>query len=116
MSALRVLNLAFLGLLEISILAVFLQGVWTFYLARLRGIPSGVRHGEKARAKFIASYSVVSVLVLQVVNSANALDNWKILISLANLAMLFHLFFFNGWFHEVVKRAWNRWESRFEEF
>ena len=51
--------------MEGILLAITAYAVWKFYFRKLEGIPSGIRSGENSRMKFLASYGVVSVVVLQ---------------------------------------------------
>jgi len=110
------LDFALFCVMEGYLLALTVYAVWKFYFQKSEGIPSGVRSGEKSRMQFLASYGVASVVVLQLVNSVSVLHDCRTLISVLNLALLLHLFFFNGWFHERLKGLWSRWADRTETF
>jgi hypothetical protein len=116
MKSLAWLDLVLFFVMEGSLLALSGYAIWKFYFQKLKGIPSGVRSGEKSRTKFVISYGVASVVVLQLVNSVSMLRDCRTLISVLNLVLLLHLFFFNGWFHEALKRIWNSWENRTETY
>jgi hypothetical protein len=68
--------------------------------------------GELSRENFHLAYGLVSVLLLQVINVAEAGKGYKVLISIAGIGMLLYLFYFNGWMRNNVVRFVTRWRQR----
>lgn len=60
--------------------------------------PKKVTRGEESWKMFYLGFGIVSVVLMQVINSSEALKGFKTIISIVNLAMLVYLAFFNGWF------------------
>lgn len=81
-------------------------------LRRNNGISIQVKRGPESRRRFGIAYGFGSVLLLQVINSSAAFTGHKVLLSLANLAALFYLCFFSGWFRNKIVGWIGRWEKR----
>jgi hypothetical protein len=83
---------------------VFL-GLFIFAILRDRGwfvtkggLVTEVIRGEKSWNMFYLAIGIASVVMMQVINSADALKGYKTIISILNLGMLLYLAFFNSWF------------------
>mgnify|MGYP000671561869 CR=1 FL=1 len=57
-----------------------------------------VKRGEKSWGRLYTAYGFISVIILQVINTITVLDDYKTLISIANLLLLVYLFTCNSWF------------------
>ncbi len=84
---------------------VVFMGLFLFALLRECGwfgkkkeIEAVITRGEESWNKFYLAFGIVSVVLMQVINSVEALKGYKTIISIANLAMLVYLAFFNSWF------------------
>jgi len=64
---------------------------------------------------FTLSFGVNSIVLIQIINSADALHGYKTIISITNLLMLIYLIFFNGWFRNkligIIIRSQNKKEK-----
>jgi hypothetical protein len=111
-------DLALFALVECVVLSVSLYSIYRFYIhGRLfpnAGWPGTVKRAKRSWNSFPATYGIVSVLVLQIVNSVHGLESAKVLISVANLLVLLHLFLFNGWFKNASLGAWKKITEREE--
>lgn len=80
-----------------------------------RGIALRVKRGEKSWGHFNLAYGIASVLLLQVINMADALQGYKTIISLVDLLILTYLAFFNSWSRNaiigIISRSQEKWES-----
>ncbi len=61
-------------------------------------LESTVRRGEKSWNYFNLCFGISSVVLMQMINSSEALIGYKTIISVVNLAMLLYLSYFNSWF------------------
>lgn len=78
------------------------------------GATPSVKRGEKGWGYFPLAYGIASVVLLQVINVAEALEGYKTLISLLDLLILTYLVFFNSWFRNaiigIISRSQQKWE------
>jgi len=81
-------------------------------LRRNKGVDRQVKRGPESRRRFGVAYGFCSVLLLQVINSSAAFKGHKVLLSLGNLAALFYLCFFSGWFRNKIVGWISWWEER----
>lgn len=91
-------------LFEILLFIIFLYASAKEYrwFTKEASIYGAVKRGEKSWNHFYLAYGVASVVLLQVINSSEALKGYKIIISLINLFILFYLAFFNSWFRNKI--------------
>ncbi len=61
-----------------------------------------VARGKESWNYFYLVFGIVSVVLMQVINSSEALKGFKTIISIVNLAMLVYLAFYNGWFRNKI--------------
>jgi amino acid transporter len=63
-----------------------------------------VKRSKDTWQYFILAFSIVSIILMQIINSANILViyGYKTIISIVNLLMLIYLVFYNGWFRNKV--------------
>ncbi|MCK4392927.1 hypothetical protein KAX17_08475 [Candidatus Bipolaricaulota bacterium] len=117
-SLLAIADLALFALVECVVLVVFVYSIYRFYIHwRLfpnTGWPGTVKRGKSSWNSFLATYGIVSVLVLQTVGSVDALKSVKVLISFTHLLVLLHLFLFNAWFKNALLGAWRSITDREE--
>lgn len=115
---LPLVDLVLFCFIEALIFVLFVFSAYRFYIHRRlfpsKGIPGPIKRGEKSWNNFLLTYGIVSVLVLQVINSLDALQCCKVLVSVINLVILLHLFLFNGWFKNAVIGLWNKVTEREE--
>ncbi len=101
--AILAVELILAGLVFISLLQRF---------RRKKGSTVQVTRGPESRRSFGVAFGFGSVILLQVINSSAAFAGHKVFLSLANLAALFYLCFFNGWFRNKIVGWIGRWEER----
>ena len=83
---------------------VIFFGLFVFAVLRERGGTKKtgaiaiVKRGQESWNKLNLAFGLGSIVLMQVINSADALEGYKTIISTANLAMLVYLTFFNSWF------------------
>ncbi len=104
-------------LFELLFLVLFLYALAKEHglFTRKTGVVASVKRGEKSWNYFYLAYGIASVVLLQVINSAESLEGYKTIISLINLLMLSYLAFFNSWFRNKIvgfintsKQKWER--------
>jgi hypothetical protein len=64
-----------------------------------------VKRGAESREQFHLAYGLLSVIVLQVVNSAQALHDYKTVLSIADIAVVVYLAYFSGWMRNKIITA-----------
>ena len=67
-----------------------------------------IKRGEKGWDNFNLAYGIASIIVLQLINSTEALKGYKTIISLYNLMSTLYLFFYNGWFRNKITGLINK--------
>ena len=103
-------------LFEFLFFAVFLYAVAKErgWFTKHRGATLRVKRGEKSWGYFNLACGVASVVLLQVINVAEALQGYKTIISLVDLLILTYLAFFNSWFRNriigFIRRSQQKWE------
>ena len=68
------------------------------YFKRKGTIESTIVRGEQSWNYFNLCFGISSVVLMQIINSSEALIGYKTIISVVNLAMLLYLSYFNSWF------------------
>lgn len=97
-------------------------GVFLYAVARERGwftkrgrLTRRAKRGEKSWGYFNLAYGIASVVLLQIINVADALEGYKTLISLVDLVILTYLAFFNSWSRNaiigIISRSQQKWEQ-----
>ena len=66
------------------------------------GSSATVKRGEKSWGYFHVAYGVLAVVFVEVNSTTEAWKHYKTVVSLADLALLFYLCFFNGWFRNKL--------------
>jgi hypothetical protein len=61
-----------------------------------------VIRGEKSRNIYYLTFGIALIILLQVINSADALRKYKTIITIINLFMLVYLLFFNSWVRNKI--------------
>lgn len=87
-----VFELVFIGLFFFAFLK---ERGW---FVKKTGVHATVTRGKESWKNFYLAFGIVSVVLMQIINSSEALKGFKTIISIVNLAMLAYLAFFNGWF------------------
>lgn len=67
------------------------------FLRKQSNLKMSVKRGEKGWDNFPLAFGINSIVLMQIINSADALHGYKTIISITNLLMLIYLIFFNGW-------------------
>ncbi len=80
------------------------------------GVTAIVTRGEESWNKFYLAFGIVSVVLMQVINSADALKGYKTIISITNLAMLVYLVFFNSWFRNKTISLISKSQQKKEKY
>jgi len=97
-------------------------GVFLYAVARERGwftkrgrLARRAKRGEKSWGYFNLAYGIASVVLLQIINVADALEGYKTVISLVDLVILTYLAFFNSWSRNaiigIISRSQQKWEQ-----
>jgi len=73
-----------------------------------------VKHGPQSREYFHLAYGLASVIALQVVNAAHALEGYKTLLSLSDVAIILYLAYLSSWMRNKVINVVNWWQNREE--
>ena len=66
-----------------------------------------VQHGNESWGKFNLAYGVFALVILQTINTTEALKGYKTVVTALDLSLLFYLCFFNKWFRERTLRVIN---------
>jgi len=74
-----------------------------------------VKRGEKSWNYFYLAFGIISIILMQVINSSEALKGYKTFISLTNLLMLLYLAFFNSWFRNKIIGIINKSKTKEEQ-
>ena len=93
-----IFEIAFIGL---CIFAFLRERGW---FAKKSSVVATVKRGEESWKKFNLAFGIASVVLMQIINSANFLKGYKTIISIFDLSMLIYLAFFNSWFRN--KTIW----------
>ena len=93
-----------LGLFEVGLLTLFLYSIARVtFLRGAKGFttPEVIR-GPEGWNKLYLAYGLASALTVLVINVSEAGKHYKVIISLSSLAILCYLFFYNGWFRNLI--------------
>lgn len=85
---------------EISFLLLFFYAFW-----RGKGFSKnslGIIRGKESRNIYYLTFGIALIILLQVINSANALKKYKTIITIINLSILAYLLFFNSWIRNKI--------------
>ena len=66
-----------------------------------------VQHGNESWAKFNLAYGVIALVILEAINTTEALKGYKTVVTALDLSLLFYLCFFNRWFREWTLQVIN---------
>jgi len=89
---------------EISFLLLFFYAFLKekgFFKNKSRSKLSVIR-GKESWNNFYLAFGIASIILIQVINSANALRKYKMIISIINLIILVYLTFFNSWVRNKI--------------
>lgn len=91
-------------LFEVAFLLLF---IYAFFYEKASFKKKGnlkvdVKRSKDTWENFPLAFGIVSIVLMQIINSADALYGYKTFISIVNLLMLIYLSFFNGWFRNKV--------------
>lgn len=98
-------------LLGLCLYAVAKERRW---FARGRGATLSVKRGEISWGYLNLAYGIVSVVLLQVVIVAEALEGHKTIISLVDLVILAYLTFSNSWSRNAIIGIISRFRQKWE--
>jgi len=104
-----------LPLLECAVLVTLLIAIWKELSARLRrsGAHATVKRGEKSLSSLLSFFGM-SIIIISIVNSSEIIINYKVVISIANVAVITYLNFFNSYFRNKII-GWIMMIQQFEE-
>jgi len=93
--------------------AIFLLLVYAFvkdrgWFRRSTGLDRSVKRGAESWALFPAMFGLLALVVIEVNNTTEAWKGYKTITTLADLAALFYLCYFNGWFRNKTVGIFNR--------
>ena len=71
-----------------------------------------VIRGRKSRNIYSLTFGVALIILLQVINSADALRKYKTIITISNLSMLVILLFFNSWVRDKIIRCTTKLQKK----
>lgn len=93
-----------LGLFEVGLLTLFLYSIArvTFLRGAKDFATAEVIRGPESWNKLYLAYGLFSALTVLVINVSEAWKHYKVIISLFSLAILWYLFFYNGWFRNLI--------------
>lgn len=89
--------LIFLHLILLIIVLSAVQGS-----CRMKGDGASIKRGEKSWRYFYLFYSVLSVIMMQIISFSEIGKGYKIYIAVVDLLTLIYLAFFNGWFRNKI--------------
>jgi hypothetical protein len=67
------------------------------FLRKQSNLKMSIKRGEKGWEDLTLVFGIASIVLMQIINSADALHGYKTIISITNLFMLIVLVFYNGW-------------------
>lgn len=105
-------------LFEVSFVGLFVFAVLRergWFVRKTGGIAI-VKRGQESWNKFNLTFGIASVVLMQVINSTDALEGYKTIISITNLAMLLYLAFFNSWFRNKTIGIISKSQQKEERF
>jgi hypothetical protein len=93
-----------LGLFEVGLLTLLLYSIArvTFLRGAKNFATAEVIRGPESWNKLYLAYGLASALTVLVINVSEAGKHYKVIISLSSLAILCYLFFYNGWFRNLI--------------
>lgn len=72
------------------------------YLDKPTGAQATVIRGRTSWNYLNCAFGIITINILQIINSADDSVKFKVLMSLFDLAVMIRLFFFNGWFRNFA--------------
>lgn len=95
---------------------------WRKLTARWRRPRGGVRvsdsstlsalRGPESRQSFHLAYGLVSVVVLQLINTTEALQGYKTIVSILDLGVVVYLSYFSSWMRNKIVGWVGAWQRR----
>jgi len=86
----------------LAVLTALMAGDFAIFIGALLALPFFVHALVKREIKDSTRASIVSILILQIINVSESYVNYKVLISIIDLSILLYLFYFNGWFRNKI--------------
>lgn len=100
-------------LFEILFFSIFLYSIWKDKIWPKRSVVSSVTRGERSRKIILTSASAITTLVVSNVFLISTFPkDGKLLLYLVNLGVIMYLFFYSGWFTNMVIGWWIKLEQR----
>ena len=62
-------------------------------------------HDGQTLSHFVLAYGVISAAVIQAISAADMLAGFKLIVTIADLLVVFYLCFSNAWFRRIVAEA-----------
>lgn len=86
------------------------------FLRKQSNLKISIERGKENWRNFTLAFGIASIVLMQIINSADALHGYKTIISITNLFMLIYLVFLNGWFRNKVIGLIIRSQKKIEKF
>src|SRR3954463_11857781 len=71
-----------------------------------------VIRGPESQRQFHLAYGLLSVIVLQIINAAEALHGYKTILSILNVTVLVYLCYFSSWVKNKIVTLVLAWQRR----
>jgi hypothetical protein len=65
-------------------------------------IAMALTRGDESWKCFVFVYTTTALIFLELINTTKAVDDYKTIITIANMAMLLYLCFYNSWFRNQI--------------
>jgi len=102
-------DVVWFSLLELAILIVFLLAIFKDMVAKARigrpGLHASVKRGEKGLS-ILLSFWALSIIIIEIIVSSEAIANHKIVIGLVNVIILVYLNLFSAYFKNKIIGWW----------
>ena len=83
-------------ILQIGLLAILVYAI--LGEQKMKRDMLNIKRGEKSWNHFVLAYGILSIIVTQIISISKFGYGYKVFITVADLAILLYLAFFNSWF------------------
>ncbi len=97
---------------ELILFLVFMYSLYKDVSSRGSGLV--VKRGQESWAYFGLVNGIVSLILIEIINSSSALTEYKVILILLNLSIALYLCFFNSWFRNQIVGFIERSKSKAE--
>ncbi len=102
---------------EFLFVALFLRGVISDlgWFRSKSGITVALTRGHESWSHFAFAYGTTAVVMLEIINTTKAAEGYKTILTIADMAILLYLCFYNSWFRNqivgIVTKSKNKIEN-----